>query len=336
MRSGYRGSIVPLAVLVGLLCLIASSVAPAHAARMYFGTQENLRPIQDVAIKGPNGEELYLGYKFSFYSFIAPYRVSDDGYILGVKGHDTYFRLDKARIERFQASGQLPSPLPAYELSALDYAMGYFLWVLLIFVAGYFAISQLRRKRRLQRRQRATPYFDSAAGHSANGDLDRAIADYSKAIEIAPDFESALVNRGVSYERRGDHAQAIADFTKAIKIGPKSVTMLGLINRGIAYQKKGDFDRAVADQTRVIKESKTPNAYYNRGNAFVGKGDYARAIADYTKAIELQPNSAAAYQARGEAYARRNDAASADYDTAREIDRRQSAAASSSSAPPLR
>jgi len=79
----------------------------------------------------------------------------------------------------------------------------------------------------------------------------------------------------------------------------------------------------------VIKETKAAGAYCNRGNALFAKGDYARAIADYTKAIELQPNSAAAYQARGEAYAKQHNAAlaQADYDIVLQIGRQQSTAA---------
>jgi tetratricopeptide (TPR) repeat protein len=311
-RGGFTTLLVAL-----VLSILACSASPAHAAQLHFGTQEYLRRIQDVTIKGPNGEELYLGYKYSFYSFIAPYSVSDDGYILGVKGQDKYFRLDRAKIEALQARGQLPSPLPPYELSTIDYAMGHLLWGLGVFMAGVIAF-QLYNRRRWQR---ARPHFVSAIAHGEKGDLDRAIADYTRAIDIYPKFESALVNRGVTYQRRGEHDQAIADFTKAIKIGHKGVTALALGNRGISYQNKGDFARAIADHTQAIKVSKAPVAYFNRGNALAARGDYAGAIADYTKAIELQPNAAPAYHARGGAYQKQGDAslAEADYMKAREI-----------------
>ena len=108
---------------------------------MYFGTEEHLRPIQDVSIKGQNGEALYLAFKYSFHNFILSYSVSDEGYVLGVKGDDTrYYRLDKAQIERFQASGQLPSPLPSYQLSTSDYVKGYMLFALPVFAAGLYAL----------------------------------------------------------------------------------------------------------------------------------------------------------------------------------------------------
>jgi tetratricopeptide (TPR) repeat protein len=315
---------VLLIIIVGFLGVFLSAVLPAHAAKIYFGTQDYLRPIQDVAIKGPNGEDLYLGNKYSFHSFVMPYSLSDDGYILGVKGRNAFFLLDKAKIERFQASGLLPTPLPAYELSALDYAMGHLLWGVLVFMVAFVGIGLLRRRRR----QRALPYFSSALAHGESGNIDGAIADYTRAIEIDPKFNSALINRAGMYQRRGDYEPAIADFTKAIKIGPKELTVLAYVNRGITHQKMGDFDRAIADHTRAIELIKAPSAYYNRGNAFLGKGDHALAIANYTKAIELVPAWAAAYQARGGAYEAQGDAvlAQTDYKAAREIADRQRSA----------
>ena len=78
--------------------------APAQAAKLHFGTQEYLRQIQDVEVKGPKGEALYLGHKYSFHSFILPYRMTDDGYVLGVRGEQSYFRLNDANIKSMQAA----------------------------------------------------------------------------------------------------------------------------------------------------------------------------------------------------------------------------------------
>jgi hypothetical protein len=91
---------VRLALLIGILGALAASAAPAGAAaRMCFGIQEYLTPLRDVAIKNAAGEALYLGYKHSFHCFVLPYTVSDDGYVLGVKGGgNRYYRLDQARI----------------------------------------------------------------------------------------------------------------------------------------------------------------------------------------------------------------------------------------------
>jgi tetratricopeptide (TPR) repeat protein len=271
---------------------------------VYFGTKEYLQPIQDVAAKGPNGESLYLGYKYSFYSFIMPYALSDDGYILGVKDRDVYYRLDQGRIAQFQAKGLLPTPLPPYELSAIDYVMGHLLWGVGVVIAAVIAFQVPGQRRR----KRATAFLESALGHTRNGDLDSAIADYTRAIDIDPKLDQALINRGAMYDRRRDYDHAIADYTRAIAVSPRPGKVLALVYRGLAHHKKGDLDRAIADYSHAIELGKEPAAWLNRGYAFADVGDYDRAIADYTKVIELEPNATAAYEARASAHAARGDA----------------------------
>jgi tetratricopeptide (TPR) repeat protein len=307
MQSRRRRCPARLAPLIGALWL-AASASPADAARMCFGTQEYLTPIQDVAITGPAGEALYLGYKHSFYCFVLPYTLSDDGYILGAKGGgNRYYRLDQARIAQYQASGLLPSPLPPYRLSLLDRVVGHSIWAVPVPLAGLVAYALWRQKGRKQ----ALPYFARAlhrALYRDENELDGAIADYSKAIEIDSHLDQAFMNRGELYALRGDHDRAIADFTRAIKLGSRQVVLQGLINRGIAYQQKGDFDRAIADLTRVIKEAERSLRFFKHATAYAGIAASAR-------------------QARGDAYAKQGDmrAAQADHEAARRFSEQQSA-----------
>jgi tetratricopeptide (TPR) repeat protein len=52
------------------------------------------------------------------------------------------------------------------------------------------------------------------------GDIDLAIKDYSKAIELKPDYAVAYNNRGNAYKNKGDIDLAIADYRKALQINP--------------------------------------------------------------------------------------------------------------------
>jgi tetratricopeptide (TPR) repeat protein len=47
---------------------------------------------------------------------------------------------------------------------------------------------------------------------------DRAIADYASAIAINPRYAAAYIDRGTAYQAKGNGDLAIADFTKAIEI----------------------------------------------------------------------------------------------------------------------
>jgi tetratricopeptide (TPR) repeat protein len=60
----------------------------------------------------------------------------------------------------------------------------------------------------------AKAYLSRADAYAMSGDLERAIADYSKAIELAPDNPTAYDKRGRAYARKGDYNSAMADVMK--------------------------------------------------------------------------------------------------------------------------
>jgi tetratricopeptide (TPR) repeat protein len=68
----------------------------------------------------------------------------------------------------------------------------------------------------------ATAYHNRAVAHGLAGDIDSAIADYTKVIEIAPNTASAYENRGRAYASKGDYASALADETKASELIAKA------------------------------------------------------------------------------------------------------------------
>jgi tetratricopeptide (TPR) repeat protein len=71
----------------------------------------------------------------------------------------------------------------------------------------------------------------------------------SKIIQRNPNDAAVYHNRAVAYGLAGDIESAIADYTKAIEIEPNNATAYE--NRGRAYASKGDFTHAVADETKA-------------------------------------------------------------------------------------
>ncbi len=67
---------------------------------------------------------------------------------------------------------------------------------------------------------------------------DRAIADFTKAIELDPKYADAYSRRGAAYSNKKDDDRAIADFTKVIELDPKFY--FAYINRGGIYLIKKD------------------------------------------------------------------------------------------------
>ena len=167
----------------------------------------------------------------------------------------------------------------------------------------------------------AADYYNRGFERRKAGDLDGAIADYTKAIEIEPRFPGAHLGRGNARQAKGDLDGAIADYTKGIELNPRDAG--AYTNRGLAKRRKGDLDGAISDSTRAIElDPRLAVAYTHRGNAREKKGDHDGAIADHTKAIDLDPRLAAAYGNRGNARKVKGelDGASADYTKAIELD----------------
>lgn len=109
--------------------------------------------------------------------------------------------------------------------------------------------------------------------------------------ESQRNLASAYFNRGIAYKNKGDFDRAIADFTQAIQLNPKDAKPH--VNRGNAYSDKGDFDHAIADYNEAIQlDPKFAFAYLNRGLANLFTGALPKAIADLNQASELDPKFA--------------------------------------------
>ncbi len=65
-------------------------------------------------------------------------------------------------------------------------------------------------------------YFTRAFGRAQKGDIDGAMADYTRTIQLSPDNWglAALGERGRIYISKGDYANAIADFDQIMKTAP--------------------------------------------------------------------------------------------------------------------
>jgi tetratricopeptide (TPR) repeat protein len=167
----------------------------------------------------------------------------------------------------------------------------------------------------------ATALMNRGVAYANLGQWEKALNDYSKAIESAPTDAETYDNRGVAYCNLNQWEKAIDDFSEAIKID--SNFLRAYYNRGIGYGKIGQMDKSIADYSRLIKiYPKSDKAYANRGVDYFKLGQMDKAIADYTMAIAINPNYADAYYNRGLAYGKLGnwENAIADYSKVLEID----------------
>ncbi|HST29524.1 MAG TPA: tetratricopeptide repeat protein [Chthoniobacterales bacterium] len=160
----------------------------------------------------------------------------------------------------------------------------------------------------------AAAYWNRGALKREKRDFDGAIADLNLAIELNPNDHDYYNDRGIAKRGKGDNDGAIADYTKSIEIDPKNGE-LAFFNRALAKNSKNDKDGAVADYNKALElNPKNANAYNNRGNLKKDKNDLDGAISDFTKAIEINPKIALIYKNRADAKRKKGDPAGADAD----------------------
>jgi tetratricopeptide (TPR) repeat protein len=127
------------------------------------------------------------------------------------------------------------------------------------------------------------------AAYQAQGDVKRAMADFSESMRIDPTYPSAYNSRGNAWYHSGDFDRAIADFNQALRLDPKYGVVFA--NRGSAWGSKGDFDRAIADYDPAIRlDPKDSKAYYDRGTAWELKRSLQAALADFKMHVQLAPS----------------------------------------------
>ena len=144
-------------------------------------------------------------------------------------------------------------------------------------------------------------YIERAITYHSEGDYNRAITTFNKAIKLDPNNANAYKNRGIAYGSEDDNRRAITDFDKTIELDPNDADAYAW--RGITYNAKRCDDSAISDFNKAIELNPNDAENYEwRGISYYFTGDYNRAITDFNKAIVLAPNKADVYEWRGYAY----------------------------------
>ena len=124
--------------------------------------------------------------------------------------------------------------------------------------------------------------FEQGNHYYEKGEYDKAIADYSRSIELDPNSAGAYLDRGIVYEYTKEYDKAIGDYTKAIGLEPNYSS--AFYKRWYLYSLIGETSKASNDfntYTYMINDyddDLPPHPIYE------DKGDHAKAEADWRKA----------------------------------------------------
>ncbi len=128
-----------------------------------------------------------------------------------------------------------------------------------------------------------------------------ALEDFNKAIQVNPNDATAYYNRGTVYFAVQNFNLGMKDFDKAISLQPNNVKFY--VKRSAGYYVSGKMDSALKDLNTAIKVDPTYYESYSlRGEVYTALKDYKAALKDFNKSIELNPNDAETYAQRGNIY----------------------------------
>src|SRR5262245_48590722 len=122
--------------------------------------------------------------------------------------------------------------------------------------------------------------------------LDTAVAYFTGLVDRAPTDPHNYYFRAGVFQTNGEYDRAIEDYDRAIRLGPARPAYY--IERATCLLGKKDFAQAIASANEALKlEPKAAGAYMCRGGAYCETGDYAHAMADWSIAGSLAPDAVA-------------------------------------------
>jgi len=120
-----------------------------------------------------------------------------------------------------------------------------------------------------------------------DADLNEAIALYSEVLAVQP-VAAVLNHRGIAYFALSHYERAIADFTAAIAMAPNDAH--AYTNRGLARRMAGDLQGALADLDHSLELNPMwPDTLYGRALTHFDLGNIPAALRDCDRAIAVKP-----------------------------------------------
>jgi len=163
----------------------------------------------------------------------------------------------------------------------------------------------------------AKEYMSRSFRHETEHDYEAALDDLNKAIEMEPTLAEAYSQRGNLYSHGlpksfGGDEKAVADWSRCLELKPDDCSPRH--NRALTYEHMRQYDNAIADYTTLIegetdfshvisKNRQLALEYLYRGRAYQRyKNDYAKGLSDYNQALALDPNIEGGHRLRGQCY----------------------------------
>lgn len=165
--------------------------------------------------------------------------------------------------------------------------------VIAVFAAGWWVFDRVSTAP-----ERARVAYEAGLRLLGPSDFKGAIEKFSDSISIRA-TPAAYVERGNAYRNLNQHEKALEDWSRAIDLDSSSE--LAYSARGTHYRITGKNAEALVDLDRSLQIKPNVEAFYQRGQVYASQGRFEEALKDYDQAIELHREVPYLYFARAAA-----------------------------------
>jgi tetratricopeptide (TPR) repeat protein len=124
-------------------------------------------------------------------------------------------------------------------------------------------------------------------------EYDKALASFTRVIELSPDRVNPYHVLGDVYRDSGDNENALANYKKATEVNASEGERPAAFNKyGVALQALGRFDEALLQFEKTLQLNPRFNeAHFHRAEIFEAQGKKEAAIDEYQKTIAASPRA---------------------------------------------
>jgi len=142
--------------------------------------------------------------------------------------------------------------------------------------------------------QSARQYFRAGEEFAKKLNFRDAIEQFSKAIELDPDYDKAYIQRGIAYTKVDDFEKAARDFDRAIVFNEKDAELYYF--SGAAYQMQGELETALNKLNLAVEmKNNFLEAHQVRSEVLMELGRYQEALADCRTCLDIREDDRGYY-----------------------------------------
>ncbi len=137
-------------------------------------------------------------------------------------------------------------------------------------------------------------YYNNGILYFFANDNKNAIHNFTKALELDKNHDSAYYFRGSANYLLDNYNDAISDFSRCIQLNTAIQDVF--LKRGYCYFYSENYTSAITDFNKAITaNNQDPQALLFRGYSYYFSGRYREALVDLSNAIKVNPRSGEAY-----------------------------------------